>query len=40
MITGRVRDPERSRERLLEAALEEFADKGYAGARVEAIATR
>jgi AcrR family transcriptional regulator len=40
MITGRERNPERSRERLLEAALEEFADKGYAGARVEAIATR
>ena len=40
MITGRERNPERSRERLLEAALEEFADKGFAGARVEAIATR
>ncbi|MCU1375819.1 MAG: TetR family transcriptional regulator [Actinomycetia bacterium] len=40
MITARERNPERSRERLLEAALEEFADKGYAGARVEAIATR
>jgi AcrR family transcriptional regulator len=40
MITARERNPERSRERLLEAALEEFADKGYAGARVDAIATR
>jgi TetR/AcrR family transcriptional regulator len=36
----RERNAERSRERLLEAALEEFAAKGYAGARVEAIATR
>jgi AcrR family transcriptional regulator len=40
MITARERNPERSRERLLEAALEEFADKGFAGARVEAIAGR
>src|SRR3954451_12770172 len=40
MIATRERNPERSRERLLEAALEEFADKGYAGARVDAIAVR
>ena len=36
----RERNPERSRERLLDAALGEFADHGYAGARVEAIARR
>jgi AcrR family transcriptional regulator len=40
MITGRERNPERSRERLLEAAQAEFAEKGFAGARVESIATR
>jgi AcrR family transcriptional regulator len=40
MIEARERNPERSRDRLLEAALEEFADKGHAGARVEAIAAR
>jgi TetR/AcrR family transcriptional regulator len=34
----RQRDPERTRERILEAALEEFAAKGYAGARVDQIA--
>lgn len=38
--TGRVRDPERSRERILDAALTEFAEHGFAGARVEAIARR
>jgi TetR/AcrR family transcriptional regulator len=37
--TGK-RDPARSRERILAAALEEFAAHGYAGARVEAIARR
>lgn len=36
----RQRDPERSRERILEAALAEFAAKGYAGARVGEIADR
>lgn len=36
----RVRDAERSRTRLLEAALDEFAAKGYAGARVSDIASR
>lgn len=36
----RLRDAERSRAALLDAALVEFADKGLAGARVEAIASR
>src|SRR4051812_25814619 len=36
----RVRDAERSRAALLDAAEVEFADKGLAGARVEAIAAR
>ena len=40
MITVRERNPERSRARILAAALEEFAAKGYAGARVDAIAQR
>jgi AcrR family transcriptional regulator len=40
MITTRERNPERSRTRILDAAFEEFAEKGYAGARVEAIAKR
>ena len=39
-MAGRERNPERSRERILDAALTEFADHGYAGARVEAIASR
>jgi len=39
-MAGRERNPERSRERLLDAALEEFAQHGYAGARVGAIARR
>lgn len=34
------RDPERSRERILSAALREFGEKGFAGARVDAIARR
>jgi TetR/AcrR family transcriptional regulator len=34
----RRRDPERTRERILEAALAEFAAKGFAGARVDQIA--
>src|SRR5215471_12217709 len=33
-----TRDPKRTRLRILEAALEEFAAKGFAGARVDAIA--
>jgi AcrR family transcriptional regulator len=39
-VARRERNPERSRERILAAALEEFSAKGYAGARVEAIAQR
>ncbi len=39
-MAGRERNPERSRERILDAALEEFAAHGYAGARVDAIAKR
>lgn len=38
--TGRERNAERSRERILEAAFAEFAAHGYAGARVETIAKR
>ena len=34
------RNPSRSRERILSAALKEFATKGFAGARVDAIARR
>ena len=34
------RDPERTRERILAAAVAEFADKGLGGARVDAIAER
>ncbi|SDS42098.1 TetR/AcrR family transcriptional regulator [Microlunatus soli] len=37
---GRIRDAERTRNRLLDAALDEFAGRGYAGARVSAIADR
>jgi TetR/AcrR family transcriptional regulator len=40
MITPRERNPERSRARILESAFEEFAEKGFAGARVESIARR
>jgi TetR/AcrR family transcriptional regulator len=36
----RKRDAERSRERILEAALVEFGEHGYAGARISAIARR
>ena len=35
-----ARDPKRSRERILAAALKEFAAKGFAGARVDDIARR
>lgn len=38
--TERKRDPDRTRERILAAALEEFGSHGYAGARVGAIAKR
>lgn len=34
------RDPERTRRRILEAALREFSVRGFAGARVDAIAAR
>ncbi|WP_188194268.1 TetR/AcrR family transcriptional regulator [Nonomuraea sp. SYSU D8015] len=34
------RDPERTKARILQAALEEFAAKGFAGARVNEIAAR
>lgn len=34
------RDPDRTRRRILAAALEEFSEKGFAGARVDAIARR
>ncbi len=36
----RVRDAEASRRKLLAAALDEFSEKGYAGARVQDIAKR
>lgn len=36
----RQRDPERTKARILEAAIAEFAAKGYAGARVSDIADR
>jgi AcrR family transcriptional regulator len=36
----RKRDPERTRERILEAALVEFGEHGFAGARISAIAKR
>jgi AcrR family transcriptional regulator len=35
-----TRNPERTRERILSAALKEFAAKGFAGARVDVIARR
>src|SRR5271165_1303410 len=35
-----TRDPERTRRRILAAALAEFSAKGFAGARVDAIARR
>jgi TetR/AcrR family transcriptional regulator len=36
----RQRDPERTRARILDAAIEEFSAKGFAGARVSEIAAR
>jgi AcrR family transcriptional regulator len=36
----RKRDPERTRERILDAALVEFGEHGLAGARISAIASR
>jgi TetR/AcrR family transcriptional regulator len=38
--SGHQRDPERTRERILEAAIEEFAAVGFTGARVDSIAER
>jgi AcrR family transcriptional regulator len=38
--TATLRNPERSRARILAAALKEFAAKGFAGARVDVIARR
>src|ERR1043166_6142006 len=35
-----IRNPQQSRERILDAALKEFAAKGFAGARVDLIARR
>ena len=35
-----TRDPDRTRSRILAAALAEFSSKGFAGARVDAIARR
>lgn len=36
----RKRDPERTRERILDAAVVEFGEQGFAGARISAIACR
>jgi hypothetical protein len=36
----RQRDPERTRQEILDVALSEFARNGYAGARVDEIAAR
>ncbi|MFI5897247.1 TetR/AcrR family transcriptional regulator [Actinoplanes sp. NPDC051513] len=37
---GRVRDADRTRERILDAALVEFGENGFAGARIGAISRR
>src|SRR5438552_16828515 len=37
---GAVRDPRRTQEQILAAALKEFSARGFAGARVDAIARR
>ena len=39
-LKGAARDPARTQERILAAALNEFATHGFAGARVDAIARR
>jgi AcrR family transcriptional regulator len=39
-VPERRRDPERTRTEILEVATREFADRGYAGARVDEIAAR
>ena len=36
----RKRDPERTKERILDAAVVEFAEHGFSGARISAIASR
>ncbi len=36
----RKRDPDRTREKILQAAIEEFSEHGFAGARVSSIAKR
>lgn len=38
--SGHQRDPERTRERIVEAAIQEFAAVGFTGARVDSIAER
>lgn len=38
--SGNQRDPERTRERILDAAVEEFAAEGFTGARVDSIADK
>src|SRR5712692_10273988 len=38
--TARVQDPEGTRRNILEIATDEFADKGFSGARVDDIAAR
>ncbi len=40
IATARHRNPAQSRERILAAALDEFSERGFAGARVESIARR
>jgi TetR/AcrR family transcriptional regulator len=37
---ARIRDPERTKGNILEAAIEEFSTRGFAGARVDSIASR
>lgn len=37
---GKIRDAARTRAKIMDAAREEFADRGLAGARIEAIARR
>jgi AcrR family transcriptional regulator len=39
-VAGAVRNPDRTRDRILEAAFVEFAAKGFVGARVDEIARR
>src|SRR6266478_2762171 len=40
MVNSKLRDPERTRRRILDAATEEFARFGLGGARVDRIASR